>query len=185
MADGLLMSLTLRGNGDETRGWELPAFKEASGQLQAPQWLPQGPPMAAHGVLGAGQSQLELIRRAAPNGKNQGDQCGTPQWGSQGGVEGSRVIWCKRVTESGLTFPQGPHIVLLHWHSVICTLTNLTGPKTEHLDGQFTQFTHSGICLSFPCQLMPIERQICCCCSFVSPDLDPFWSRWGDEPRGV
>ncbi len=93
---------TLRGNGDEAGGWELPGFKGGEGirraarhaplapracfhaspnccQLpmassscsvapHAPQWLAR---LSRHG-RGLGQSQLELIRRAAPKGKNKG-----------------------------------------------------------------------------------------------------------------
>ena len=65
------------------RGWELPAFKghQAGREGQASHWQAIG--KLSNRRLGAVQSQLELIRRAAPNGNHQGDTAAS----SSGGVK--------------------------------------------------------------------------------------------------
>ena len=75
------------------RGWELPAFKGHQAALGSPGQA--GKARQAIGKLsnrrlGAVQSQLELIRRAAPNGNHKGDTAASSSGGAQEALRESR-----------------------------------------------------------------------------------------------
>ena len=74
------------------RGWELPAFKGHQAALGRPgrPGEPGKPGKLSNRRLGAVQSQLELIRRAAPNGNHKGDTAASSSGGAQEALRESR-----------------------------------------------------------------------------------------------
>ena len=66
----LLMCLNIEGNGDERKDGSSWVLKASTNAI----------------CRAVGQSQLELIRRASPKGKNKGPRCGTVGSGESGSV---------------------------------------------------------------------------------------------------